>query len=246
MVSDSGAGASEELVYWWAPRGDERVFDVREWPADALHVVRSMLETSDVPHRWEDGQLVVASSERDEVMAILDEVVAASRPQLEPDEDRTAYELADWPPSEIAALDAALDEAGILREWTDDGDLLVYESDEAKVDELFEVLGLHGPDDGTVALDGEALSELLDTVYLGADRLSRDPSDPDAVVSYAEAAAQLASVAVPVGFEEGAWKRVQADALSLRDVLADPDADAEDDAVAEQARLVREHLRPWL
>lgn len=246
MVSDSGAEAGDELVYWWAPRGDDRVFDLRGWPGDALHVVRSMLETSDVPHSWEDGQLVVASAQRDEVMTILDEVVAASKPRLEADEDRTAYELADWPPSEIAELDAALDEAGIVREWTDDGDLLVYESDEPRVDALFESLGLHGPDAGTVVLDGEALSELLDTIYLGADRLSRDPADPDAVVSYAVAAAELGTVAVPVGFEEGAWKRLQADALSLRDVLADPDSDTEDDDVAEQARAVREHLRPWL
>lgn len=245
-MSDSGAEGGDELVYWWAPRGDDRVFDLRAWPAEALHVVRSMLETSDVPHRWEDGQLVVGSDQRDEVMTILDEVVAASAPRLEEDEDRTAYELAEWPPSEVAALEAALDEAGILREWTDEGDLLVYESDEPRVDALFESLGLHGPDDGTLALDGEALSELLDTIYLGADRLSRDPSDPDAVVAYAEAAVQLSTVAVPVGFEEGAWRRVQADALALRDVLADPDADADDDAVADQARSVREHLRPWL
>lgn len=245
-MSDSGAEGGDELVYWWAPRGDDRVFDLREWPSDPLHVVRSMLQASDVPHTWEDGQLVVAADQRDEVMTILDEVVAATKPHLEEDEDRTAYELADWPPSEIATLEAALDEAGIVREWTDEGDLLVYESDEAKVDALFESLGLHGPDDGTVVLDGEALSELLDTIYLGADRLSRDPADPDAVVSYAEAAAQLGTVAVPVGFEEGTWKRVQADAQSLRDVLADPDAETEDDDVAEQARVVREHLRPWL
>lgn len=246
-MSDAGAGqGAEELVYWWSPRGGERVFDLRAWPAEALHLVRSMLDTSAVPHRWEGGELVVDSPQRDEVQEILDEVVAASRPRLEEDEDRTAYELGEWPPGEIAVLDAALDQAGIVREWTEEGDLLVYESDEARVDALFGELGLHGPDDGSLRLEGEELSQLLDRVYMGADRLSRDPADPDAVVSYAEAAETLGTVSVPVGFEEDAWRRVQTDALSLRDVLADPDAEADDESVSDKARVVRDHLRPWL
>jgi hypothetical protein len=242
-VSDAG---SEELVYWWSPRGDERVFDLRAWPADAVHLVRSMLESAEVAHTWEEGQLVVASAQREEAQEILDEVVAANQPHLEEDEDRTAYELGDWPPGEIAVLEAALDGAGILREWTEAGDLLVYESDEQRVDALFEELGLRGPDDGTVSLEGEELSRLLDSVFMGADRLSRDPADPDGVISYAAAATTLGNVAVPVGFEEDAWKRVQADALSLRDVLADPDAEADDEAVSTRAAVVRDHLRPWL
>jgi hypothetical protein len=237
---------SGELVYFWAPRGADRVFDLGAWPEDARLLVRSMLDTSGVAHAWEGDHLVVAAAQRDECQEILDEVVAASRPRLEEDEDRTAYELGDWPPGEIAVLEAALDEAGILREWTEEGDLLVYESDEARVDALFDELGLRGPDDGTVVLEGEALSGLLDEVYLGADRLSRDPSDPEAVVRYADASARLAEVAVPVGFEEETWARVQRDALSLRDVLADPDADEDDDAVSDRARVVRDHLRPWL
>ncbi|MPY92467.1 MAG: hypothetical protein GEV08_05180 [Acidimicrobiia bacterium] len=236
----------QELVYFWAPRGEERVFDLRAWPAEALHLVQSMLDTSDVAHSWEDGQLVVASAQRDEVQEILDEVVEANRPRLEEDEDRTAYELGEWPPGEIGALEAALEDAGILREWTEEGDLLVYESDEPRVDALFEELGLRGSDDGLVVLEGEGLSALLDTVYLGADRLSRDPADPDAVVRYAEATATLGGVAVPVGFEEDAWSRLQADATALRDLLADPDADDDDESVSERARVVRDHLRPWL
>ena len=93
-MSDTGSG---ELVYWWSPRGDDRVFDLAAWPAEAVQLVGSMLEASEVPHRFEGGELVVASAHRQEAQDLLDEVVAASRTTLEEDEDRVAYELGDWP-----------------------------------------------------------------------------------------------------------------------------------------------------
>ena len=137
MSDEEGSAASPaegELVYWWAPRGDERVFDLVSWPQDALHVVRSLLESAEVEHRWEAGKLVVDAPQRTEVQELLDEVVAASRPRLEADADRVAYELADWPAEELRELEAALDREGIVAEWTEDGELLVYESDEERVD----------------------------------------------------------------------------------------------------------------
>ena len=148
-TSDPSAtsGTSDGLVYWWAPRGDERVFDLVSWPPDALHVVRSLLEGAELEHRWEAGKLVVAAAQRQEVQELLDEVVAASRPRLEEDADRVAYELADWPADQLRELEAALDREGILAEWTEEGELLVYEIDEERVDALFEELDLHGPDE---------------------------------------------------------------------------------------------------
>ncbi len=242
-MSDAGTG---ELVYWWSPRGDERVFDLAAWPEEATQLVRSMLEASEVPHRFEGGELIVASDQREETQELLDEVVAASRPTLEEDEDRVEYELSDWPPGEVAVLESALEEAGVVREWTEEGDLLVYAVDEERVDSLFDELGLRGPDDGTVALDGEELTELLNSLYLGADKLSRDPADPDAVIGFAAAAERVGDIAVPIGFDDDDWKRLQEDAVGLRGVLADADATDDDEAVSERARAVREHLRPWL
>src|SRR5215203_1870360 len=99
MSDEEGSAASPaegELVYWWAPRGDESV---------------------EVEHRWEAGKLVVDAPQRTEVQELLDEVVAASRPRLEADADRVAYELADWPSEELRELEAGLDQEGIVGEW---------------------------------------------------------------------------------------------------------------------------------
>jgi hypothetical protein len=248
MSDEQGSAASPgegELVYWWAPRGDERVFDLVSWPQDALHVVRSLLESAEVEHRWEAGKLVVDAPQRTEVQELLDEVVAASRPRLEVDADRVAYELADWPSEELRELEAALDRQGILGEWTEDGELLVYESDEERVDALFEELGLHGPDD-RVALEGEELTGLLNDVLLATDRLARDARDPDAVVDTVTGARQVAGVAPPLGFDEHAWEQLSAQLAELGDVLEREDAEADDEEVSSRAREIRDRLRQWL
>ena len=248
MSDEEGSAVSPaegELVYWWAPRGDERVFDLVSWPEDALHVVRSLLDSAEVEHRWEAGKLVVDAPQRTEVQELLDEVVAASRPRLEADADRVAYELADWPAEELRELEAALDQEGIVGEWTEDGELLVYESDEERVDALFEELGLHGPDD-RVALEGEELTGLLNDVLLATDRLARDARDPDAVVGTVTGARQVAGVATPLGFDEHAWEQLSAQLAELGDVLEREDADADDEEVSSRAREIRDRLRQWL
>lgn len=248
MSDEQGSDASSAegaLVYWWAPRGEERVFDLVGWPQDALHVVRSLLESAEVEHRWEAGKLVVDAAQRPEVQELLDEVVAASRPRLEADADRVAYELADWPSEELRELEAALDGEGILAEWTEAGELLVYESDEERVDALFEELGLRGPDDRAV-LEGEELTDFLNDVLLATDRLARDARDPDAVVDTVNGARAMAGVAPPLGFDEHTWEQLSGELAELGDVLEQEDADADDEEVSSRARAVRDRLREWL
>lgn len=257
---DSGQGGGEppddegteeaapdgQLVYWWSPRGPDRVFDLSAWPEEARLVAGSLLEGAEVAHRWEADQLVVASADREDAQAALDEVVAASRPRLEADEDRTAYELADWPEAELADLADALEREGIMHEWTDDGDLLVYAADEERVDGLFEILGLHGPDDGRVRLDGETVAGLLSDAFVAADKLSRDPRDPDAVVGTVTSARQLADVATPIGFDEASWTRLTAQLEELGGLLASADDTADDEEVSSKARDLRDRLRAWI
>jgi hypothetical protein len=244
--ANAGRGDSGELVYWWSPRGDDRVFDLSSWPEEARDVVRSVLETSEVPHRWEDDTLVVDAADREDAQAVLDDVVAASRPRLESDEDRVAYDMADWPDYEIDALASALERDGILHEWTEDGELLVYEADERRVDALFEELDLLGPQEDKVRLDGEALTSLLTSAYVAVDRLSKHATDADAVVDAATAAEEIVDVAVPLGFDEGAWTRLVAQLAELRDVLVEQDEQVEDEEVSARARDIRDRLRTWL
>jgi hypothetical protein len=241
-----GQGEDGQLAYWWSPRGTERVFDLSAWPDEARQVARSLLEGAEVPHRWEADQLVVAAEARQDTQDVLDEVVAASLPRLEADEDRTAYELADWPDAELAELADALDREGILHEWTEAGDLLVYEVDEERVDALFEELDLHGPTDGRVQLDGEELNGLLSDAFVATDKLVRDAREPDAVVGVVSSANQLSQVATPVGFDDATWSRLTGQLADLAQLLASADDSTDDEEVSSRARSIRDRLRAWI
>ena len=242
---DSNPTAGAELAYWWSPRGDERVFELPNWPAESRELARSLLLSSDVDHRWEAEKIVVPASARDEAAALLDEIIAASAEKLDGDSDRVAYELADWPPHEIDIVLTSLSESGIAHSFTEDAELLVYEGDEETVDALFEQLGLHGPNPG-VEVDGETLTSLLDALYLASDKLARNANDPDGVVAAVGAAQELETLAVPFGFDHHAWQRMVDEASELSTILEEADDNSTDDDVSGRARALHETLRPWL
>lgn len=236
----TGEERPTELVYWWTPRGTERVFDLSGWPEEAIGAVKALVESHELAHTWEDACLVVDAEQRDDASALLDEVVAASQPRLDEDADRTAYDLTDWPDYELEVLRDALEGAEITFEWTEDEELLIYEADEARVDELFERLDLRGPDPG-VELDGEALTILLTTLFVAADRLAEDADDADAVIEGHRSIVELEQLAVPYGMDPDGWRELVADASRLRR-LVEADAggdghviDGEQDVAASMA-----------
>ncbi len=207
-----------ELVYWWKPRGDDRVFDLATWDEGPLESVRALLGDEGIEHRWEGTDLVVAAGVRDDVAGVLDAVIEAAHPRLDGDAERTAYELADWPDYELETLQQALDDEGIVHEWTEEGELLVYEADEERVDELFERLDLRGPDPG-IELDGELLQELLTTLLTASDRLVRDVGNADARLTAYNSALEVEQLAVPYGMDPDTWHAFVAQTNALRTLI---------------------------
>lgn len=242
---DPNPSAASEMVYWWSPRGDERIFELPNWPDEARELARTLFRGAELEHRWEADKIVVPSAQRDDAAALLDEIIAASHPSLDGEADRVAYDLAEWPPHEIEIVLTSLSESGIVHEFTDDAELLVYEGDEATVDALFEQLGLHGPNPG-VELDGESLTALLDSLYSASDKLGKNANDPDGVVAAVRAADELESLAVPFGFDHHAWQRMVEETSQLSEILEEADDSSTDDEVSARARALHETLRPWL
>lgn len=241
--------APAELVYFWAPRGEERVFDLAAWPVEARTMAEALLAEDGLEHRWEGDAVVVDAPLRPDVAAILDTVVEASRPRLDDDEARTAYELGDWPDYELEVLAQALEDAGILHEWSDDGELYVYERDEAQVDELFDRLDLHGPDPG-IELDGDQLNLLLTDLMAASDKMSKDAADPDGVLAAHRLIGQLEELAVPYGVNADSWAALVGEARSLREMIeaeaATDDEQVPDEVVSATAGGLRDRLRRLL
>ena len=219
-------GDAGELVYWWSPRGDERVFDLQGWPDEAVSTAKALIEEDGLEHEWEGTSLVVSADKRDAVAALLDEIVAAAQLRLDAGADRTAYDLTDWPDYELETLRVALEDAGIVYEWTEESELLVYESDEGRVDELFERLDLRGPNPG-VELDGETLTTLLTNLFVAAGTLADDADDADAVLEGHRAILELEQLAVPYGMNADTWQVLVADATELRHLIEAEAADGE-------------------
>ena len=85
---------------------------------------------------------------------------------------KAVYEVSGWSAALQTELVEALSDAAVPFEWNVDGDLVVHASDEDQVDQLLDAL----PDDPEGgADDGLVLHEVLDRLFVAADRLGRKP-----------------------------------------------------------------------
>jgi hypothetical protein len=151
-----------------------------------------------------------------------------------PDEDETAYELAEWMPEQRAQLSVLLDEASLRHEWDGD-DLIVAAGDEAEVEALFDRVGAPSDEDD----DDESRYRALEELFAAADRLAGDPADEhraeEAVLRIEEAAGP-----VPFGLDEVQWFRIMTQARALSESIR---SDAGGPAIGAEAAALRNLLR---
>jgi hypothetical protein len=153
---------------------------------------------------------------------------------LDPERDQVAYDLGEWDDEAVAVLEERLAAAGIPYAWGGD-ELFVDEGDEEAVDALVdELVGDEPPVD----------AELLGDVFVAADRLRRDPQDPDGVTTVLEEADGLDPARPPYGLDVDDWRPVCERVAALRGLLL---ADAVDEeAVMARADELRSALRPYV
>lgn len=156
---------------------------------------------------------------------------------LDAERDQVAYDLGEWDDEAVAVLEERLAAAGIPYAW--DGDeLFVDEDDEEAVDALVDELV--GDEPTTGAVD----AELLGDVFVAADRLRRDPQDPDGVMTVLEEADRLDPGHPPYGLDRDDWHGVCERFAALRDLLLADTVD--EDAVVAGADELRRALRPYV
>jgi hypothetical protein len=138
--------------------------------------------------------------------------------------------------------------AGIPYEWDEQGDLVVLEEDEARVEAVFDEFEEAEGDDLDAGLaeedDGLAASQVLSDLFVSADRLMHDARDPDGVLTLVDAAARARTISLPFGFERGVWDEILARAAGLSDEF-ERDGD-DDDVIIERATDLRNLLRPFV
>ncbi|HEV2809823.1 MAG TPA: hypothetical protein VGV93_05425 [Acidimicrobiales bacterium] len=172
-------------------------------------------------------------------------------PMLPSSTDECGYALEDSPVEDRVATTAGLTEIGIPYRWEHGYVLVVPGTAEERVDGLLDGISQDSSDGGATdaGIDddndhdgGEEAHAAMETLFVAADRLQQRPRDSAAVVELMEAAAVAAACLPPYGVDRSLWRRVQALASAVVSRLDESD----DEAVAADARVLREALREYV
>jgi hypothetical protein len=222
--------------------GEGLVYDLDDWSELERQAVGDRLREAGVPHGWDGTSLQVAAQDEGVVENILDIVEGEADEPLVADRDQVAYDLSEWDDDQAVALGRELRSAGIAFAW--DGDeMYVYAEDEDAVDDLFDRVShpdeLAAEDDDG-AIEGEVLGEL----FVAADRLQRDPDEPDGVLVVLDKGAPLDPERPPYGIGKPEWGHLCERVTDLADLLLADEVD--EAAVMTSAGDLRTALRPYV
>ncbi|MCB1002615.1 MAG: hypothetical protein KDB35_00355 [Acidimicrobiales bacterium] len=226
---------------------DEVEYELDDWPRESRLLLDGLLTNEGIAHVWEGGTLVVGAADEDTADEIIDGIEVVTAPALPADAEKVAYEVGDWTDEQRSALADRLGVAGIPYEWDDQGDVVVLEADEGRVDEVFDELDLDGDVlDASFAddADGLAAQQVLGDLFVASDRLMHDARDSEGVLTFVDAAARAGALALPFGFERGVWDEIVARARALADDFEN-DVD-DDDLIVERAAGLRTLLRNYV
>lgn len=239
--AEDGDGGDED------GEGEEVAYELDDWSGESRLLVDGLLTNQGIAHVWEAGTLVVRAADEAAVDLIIDDIEMTTLPALDPDADKLAYEVGGWTDEQRSGLADALGAAGIAYEWDEVGDLLVLESDEARVEEVLDTIEF--PDALDAALeddpdDGLAAQQVMSELFVSSDRLMHDARDPEGVLALVDAAARARGLALPFGFEREVWDGIVARAGALSDQF---ERDVEDDdEIIERATELRNLLRNYV
>jgi hypothetical protein len=201
--------------------------------------VVDLLAREGVRHRWEGESIVAARDDADLVRELVGTVMrSAAGADDDLDDDEVGYELDDWLHEQQAQLVSLLAGEGIPHRW-EGTEIVVPERFADRAEELID--DIDHPDAIPVEPDDDdAGGELLGTLFVAADVLARDPQDPAGVRDLIDLAEIVDRSAVPYGLDVAIWDGIRRMTGDLADLLG---ADADEEAVVEAARTLRESLR---
>jgi len=240
-TEEEAADAAEEAALVDDAESEWLAYELHEWASQTRAMLAQLLIADEVAHSWQGTTLLAHESVEAAVDALIEEVEAAENPELDPDESKVAFEMAEWSGELQAALADRLGHASVPHLFDEDGDLVVHETDEEQVELVIEDLLARAAEEGMEELEGLAINSLLSSMFEAADRLRRDVHDGGAVLAAVEHARRLATVATPFGFAAPSWSSLRERCTDLADMLeAD---DSEDDDIRDHAARLSDALR---
>jgi hypothetical protein len=225
----------------------ETEYDLDDWSREGRQLLERVLVAAEVPHVWQGGVVVIRRADEERVDEMIDEVQVATLPTLPPGGERVLYEVAEWAHEAKFRLSDALDAAGYPWEWDGMGDLVVDAEDEDAVDTVIDRLDLDADDTDPVdsAGDGLLAADVLNELFVAADRLRRNARDHQGVLAVVDRVEDLEALALPYGFDKPAWQELVDGGVALR-ALFEADEDVADELINEEAAAYRQKLHRYI
>ncbi|MCB1283079.1 MAG: hypothetical protein M9952_11020 [Microthrixaceae bacterium] len=246
--SDAELAAAEAEGDTIAEEFEEYVeYEMIGWSGESRTTLASMLTLNGIPHTWQGATLVVRLEDEDRVEPLLDEVNQSNDFGLDESKTRVVYEVGAWPAALQSSLAEALGIAEIPFEWDDDGDLVIYEDDEERVEEILDAMP--DPDDpDAVDSDGIDVQAVLSNLWESTRTLSKKATDADATVTFLDGAERMSRLSLPFGFDGAVWRSIVAEVLELRDAMESDRATdvVTDDEVSDMAATISRSLRKFV
>jgi hypothetical protein len=259
----------------WNPNDPDATrvyYDLSAWTFDQQAELAAAMADAEVPHAWDDTELMVPEESEQAADLVIAEVEARLGIDSNPITDQligagpidagaapapialadgvptTEYDLDEWPAADRQSLSHALTGASIPFGW-DGNVILVGTGDESIVEELLDDIerGEYIDVDADASADPveQPSSEVLTTFFLAGERLRRDPLDADGLEQLLAATDVAEPDQPPFGVQPRLWQQTCEFADQLADALVEGD-DPDLEAAMAAAEALYELLRPHI
>jgi hypothetical protein len=230
---------------------DQVAYEFEELEPIQRVAIDELFAGNGIAHAWDGTSLVVREEDEEEADLLIDD--ADREAFLDSGAEQVSYELSDWDDERRGELAQALESAGIDHAWDENGELVVLDADEIRVDAIVDAIEYPDQlevDDETelkaeevLASEGLDPQDVLSELFVASDRLVHDPLDHEGVLSLVDAARMAESLPLPYGFAPAVWNDLLVQVKRLQSSL---EGEVDDESVIEQATALRSSLRNFV
>lgn len=252
----------------WNPNDPDATrvyYDLSKWTFDQQAELAAAMADAEVPHAWDDTELMVPEASEQAADLVIAEVEMRLGIESDPTISEllesgeppvaialadgvptTEYDLDEWPAADRQSLSHALTGASIPFAW-DANVLLVGTTDESIVEQLLDDIerGEYIDVDGEADPAEQTSAEILTTFFLAGERLRRDPLDPDGLEQLLAATDEADPDVPPFGVQPRLWQQTCELADQLADALVEDD-EPDLEAATTAAEALHDLLRPHI
>lgn len=226
---------------------EQLAYEFHDWSFESRRMLDQLLTGRSVSHAWQGATMIVRDVDESTVDELVEEVELATLPTLNAEVAHSVYEMAGWSAEHQMQLSVRLGAEGVPHEFDSNGDLVVHDEDEDRLEALLDeieqnpsALALGNLEDDLVDLDGVDVNQLLSNLFGASDRLRKNARDHRGVLAFLDEAPMLGQMSMPFGYDAPAWQAIVERIGTIEALLDDPDS--EDEVIEAKSQELRDLL----